>query len=190
MSSPEAVNVIAEETFLYIARQSSVNGVNYNNLFITGVGIEDVYDPDAKISPILVAGYWPGGIDAAGHQYLMHGVGNYAKRDMHDERIFMRTLLRGAVLNPSAVDRHRQRMSPEERTIEQAGELGTIAVKAFCTQRQAPLSYVMVSTVVQSDKIESGKKVGILYYPGGLTPEASLEELREQVGRVITEEIV
>jgi hypothetical protein len=190
MKTSAKLSSLAHETFLSIARDGHVNGVNYNNLVFSGKGVDDAFDPDVKISPILVAGYWPGGVDAEGHEYMMHGVNNYTESNINDDRIFMRELLRGAVLSPAAVERHRQRLSPEERRIERAGEVGSVAIKSTCAMRQIPYSYAMVSQVVASETIEPGKRLATLYYPMGLPPETALDALREEVGKVIVEEII
>lgn len=188
MSNPDAMSVIAGETFPYIARDNRVNGVSYNNLFLNGEGVKATYDPNVHADPILAAGYWPGGIDAEGHPYVACIVNGHSELNAHDERIFMRDLILSAELDPAALQRHEKRLSEEERIIERAGSLAVAGVIALCRGKQAPLSYVIVSKVLKSDRIDIGERVATLYYPMGLPPRVSLKKLRRQVEDAIAEE--
>lgn len=190
MNSMHSMEVIAGETFLYIARDNRVNGMNYGSLLLKGEGIDSTYDPDVKVNPLLVAGYWPGGIDTDGHKYLAHSVNDHNELNMHDEQHFIRNLLSRAVVDPAALERHRQRTNEQMQLIQQANALGVAAVQAACILKQTPFSYVMISKVMESQQIEAGQRVAALYYPLGLSPEVSLDAIRGQVEQTIAEEAI
>ena len=185
-----ATEVVAGETFVYMARDGQVNGVNYGALLLRGEGVDSTYDPELKPDPLVVVGYWPGGIDTDGHQYLVHSVNGHNELNIQDEQHFVRNLLAGAVVDPAALERYRHNLSEHIRTIHQANVLGIAAVTAMCMAKEVPLSYVMICQVVESQKIKSGERVATLYFPLGLEPEASLKAIRDKAEQTAAEEAI
>lgn len=173
----------SHDAFLSLVYTNQINGLEYNNTLVSGPGITDVFDPNVKTLPLLVASYWPGGVADTTHNYIVHAEdADSSNQERLNNQRFIQELLLGATIGEAAMERLRA-SGAEDYQQEASRALGPMLVPGLldvCAHFDAPYSMLMVGEVAESTIIEPGERVGLLYFLGAAPVKNALSRLRRQ----------
>jgi hypothetical protein len=166
-------------------------GIGYLNSLISGPGVEDRLDPDVLMEPAQYTAYWPGG-NLDGQQYASIDVRDASDEEAVEIRSFLRTLILAGSIGEAALSRWLANVDsfpPEvQQTRKDAGPLLTATVQTLCQFTNAPYAVLVTGKVSESSVIPVGSTLGVLHYPGLISPKSALASLRSALKRAMADD--
>ena len=165
MSSATELSPEISEFKEAIFNQQMYHGIDYSNLQMYGLHIDETVDYNCLIEPVILMSYWPGGAPNAGHEEIDESILAPAaaqewalfndRKSTAGLELSRRAMRRYASFNADLVVKHHINRPPGS----------DIALDMFCALSNVPAAAIVISRVEKHASIKTNEAIAALYFP-------------------------